>query len=446
MRRRVATALILLFLVAPLLAKTALKAEAAEADSSLVLAALRVIEQDYRKQVDPIRLLNAAIAALRKVTDLGPEALPDIPTGLQGSQAGNAFRRAFDQAAKVGTPSTAELAYAATREMLASLNDSHVYYMDPTQFKEHQDRLAGMAKYAGIGAMIKALNEESDTPAVFVTGVFPGSPAAGAGLKQFDRITGINGTPVPAGVSTKDIVDQIRGPEGSSVTLTILRDGQTSAVSVVRGPIQYSQLEARMIQPGVAYVKLYSFSTGIGDQLRSLLKPLIAQNGIRAMILDLRGNTGGYLREAESVAGIFLPSQTMLVRVLQRVGGATILTAKGELLLPNVTLTVLTDRVTASSSEVLVEGLKKTHRATIVGEKTAGALGVAREVPLPAGGMYVTIGEVVGPQFEQIERVGVTPDNQVELSVADFERGMDSQLDAALKTLGGVILSELIAA
>lgn len=87
-----------------------------------------------------------------------------------------------------------------------------------------------------------------------------------------------------------------------------------------------------------------------------------------------------------------------------------------------------------------------TRRATIVGEKTPGALGLSQIVELPIGGMNVTVAEVVGPHYEQIERVGISPDIEVELSVVDMERGVDTQLNAALKTVGAVLLPALVAA
>jgi len=200
-----------------------------------------------------------------------------------------------------------------------------------------------------------------------------------------------------------------------------------------------------MIRPGVVYIKLYTFSRGVGDQLRQLLKPLMAQAPIESVVLDLRGNWGGYLREAESVAGVFVPADTLLARSLQRDGPAR-LVATGQTLLPKAALVVLTDKGTASSSEVLVVGMKHQRRATIVGEKTAGALGAAREVPLSAGGMYVAVSEIVGPRYEQIDLVGILPDHRVELSASDFARGVDTQLDAALRAIAGALPPELVAA
>lgn len=444
-QRTAAAALMGIVISVALLATTQTGARAAGANSSLVVDALHVLERYYVEEVNPLRLLNAAIAALRMATGLGGDALPYISAGTPEPRAVSSFRHEFDYAVRAGTVSEADLAYTVTREMLASLHDTHVYYMDPAQLKRRQEAVAGNAKYEGIGVFLRVLDGESAERAFFVTDVVPGSPAAAAGLKPFDRVIAINGISIPPTASISDLAMQVRGPLGSPLELTVQRSGETLLISAVRGPVQFPTVEAHMIRPSVVYIKVYTFSKGVGDQLRHLLKPLMAQGPIESVVLDLRDNWGGYLREAESVAGVFVPSETLLARVLQRDGPAK-LVATGETLLPKATLVVLTDKGTASSSEVVVVGLKHQHRATIVGEKTAGALGAAREVPLSAGGMYVAVSEIVGPRYEQIDLVGILPDHRVELSVLDLARGVDTQLDAALKAMAGVLPPELVAA
>jgi carboxyl-terminal processing protease len=443
-KRTAAGALMGIVISVALLATTPIGAQAAGANSSLVVDALHVLERYYVEEVDPLRLLNAAIASLRRATGLGEDALPYISAGTPDPRAIASFRREFDYAVRAGSVSQADLAYTVTREMLASLHDSHVYYLDPTQLKRRQEAVAGNAKYEGIGVFIRVLEGESAERAFFVTDVVPGSPAAAAGLKPFDRIIAIDGISVPPTASINDLATQVRGPRGSPLELTVQRSGETLHLSAVRGPFQVPTVEAHLIRPGVVYIKLYTFSKGVGAQLRHLLRPLMAQGPIESVVLDLRDNWGGYLREAESVAGVFVPAETLLVRMLQRDGPAK-LVATGETLLPKATLVVLTDKGTASSSEVVVMGLKHQHRATIVGEKTAGALGGAREVPLSAGGMYVAVSEIVGPRYEQIDLVGILPDHQIELSFSDLARGVDTQLAAALKAIVGVMRPELVA-
>src|SRR5438132_10701619 len=123
----------------------------AEADSSLVVAALRVLEQNYFKPVDPVALLNGAIAGLRKATGLGSDVLPDIPAGLPEAQAVPTFQARFARATQAGKRSEIDLAYQATREMLDSLHEGDTHYMDPAQFAEEKKKDIGGAVWAGIG-------------------------------------------------------------------------------------------------------------------------------------------------------------------------------------------------------------------------------------------------------------------------------------------------------
>jgi carboxyl-terminal processing protease len=420
-------------------------AQTATANSSLVIAALRVLESDYFKPVEAGTLLNAAIAALRKATNQGADALPDIPSGVQETQAVATFKKEFAQAEKGATVPETELAYTATREMLASLHDSHVFYMNPAEWKARQDIDSGKTKYGGIGTFIKRVQNDSGDNEFFVTDVFRGSPAASAGVQPFDRITAVNGTPIAPTATVNDVSAQIRGAQGSPVTLTIQRGAQGLTISINRAMVEMPAVEVREIEPRVAYVRLRAFSTSVGAELRRLLKPINSQGPIRSVVLDLRGNRGGWSVEAESVAGVFLPSGTMLAQMLERTGPKPQV-AKGDCVLPKATVTILADEGSASASEVVAEGMRVAQRATLVGEKTAGALGLGHFKPLPAGAMEVTVSEVVGPHYEQIERVGIVPDNEVKLSVSDMENGVDSQLQAALKAIGGMLAAVWAAA
>lgn len=412
---------------------------AAGADAGLVIAAVHVLQQDYVKPVDPATLLNAAIASLRKQTNLGADALPDIPSGTLPAAAEGFFRRAFAKAVQAGTVKQETLAEQATRDMLASLHDTHVTYMDPAAFRERQEAFANKPSYAGIGVMIATLKDASGAAAVFVTAVFPGSGAAAAGLQRFDRIVQINSTPVPSDATSLTVANLVRGPAGSTVTLTVQRRGQTVTAPVTRKEIDVpAVLEADIIAPGIGYIWFRQFDKGAGDQFRNAVKTLQAHGPLHGIILDLRSNVGGYFSELESVAGVFLPAGTTLAHVLYRQQPST-LVASGPILLPHQPLVVLTDRGTASSGEILTLALHDAHRAMLVGDQTAGALGGAILVPLPAGGMEVTTEEVDGPQYEQVEGVGIAPDQQVALTVRDMVQGTDTQLAAALQTASAAV-------
>lgn len=407
---------------------------AAAADGSLVLAALHVLEQEYVETVRPVALLNAAIATLRKATDLGPEVLPSIPAGASQSEAETMFAEAFRRAAEAGTVSETQLAYAATAGMLASLHDSHTYFLDPAALRESRRQLFGNPGFTGIGVTIVQRKDAAGVGWIFIEDVFPGSPAKASGLRRFDKILQVDGHAL-RNVNVLDASQLIRGPAGSTALLVIQRGGQTLHVSVVRAPIRIPPVEGQFLQPGVAYVKIFEFSQGAGRQLRRVVERLRSTGPVRSVVLDLRGNPGGLIVEAASVGGVFLPPNTPIARIIERHQQPSLLRTTGLPLLPRTPLVVLVDGGSASASEILAGAFKDYQRATIIGEKTAGALGGAVTVALPEGGMSVTVERILSPRNQQVEGVGITPDVPVALTVADMERGEDTQLRAALRFL-----------
>lgn len=410
----------------------------AAADHNLVFAALHVLQDEYVDQVQSVPLLNAAIAALRKANNQSAAALPDIPSGTSERDAESAFAAAFARAAQGSPLPETQLAYAATAGMLASLRDSHTSFLDPQQFQESRQQLLGKPGFTGIGVLITSRKDSGGEGWIFVEDVFPGSPAEGAGLKRFDRIVQVDSRSLKNATS-QDASQYIRGPAGTTVILTIMRNDQTLTVSVVRAAIQQRPVEARFIQPGVAYVKLFEFSRGTGPRLRSALLALALQEPLRSIVLDLRANPGGLIHEAISVGSLFLPPRTVLSRIVERGHAPDVLQTSGVPLFPKVPLVMLIDGQSASASEILTGAFRDHHRATIVGEKTAGALGGSITVPLPEKtGMTVTVERITTPLGTVVEGVGIAPDVPVTLTINDMLRGEDTQLSAALRVVGAL--------
>jgi carboxyl-terminal processing protease len=408
---------------------------ASAADGSLVIAALRALQRYYIDPVQPVPLLNAAIATLRQATHAGPDLLPDIPAGTPENQASVQFTTEFSRAAQTGVMPATPLAYAATEGMLDSLHDSHTHYLSPQMLREERQQLFGNPVFTGIGVTITQRKDTAGTGWIFVEDVFPGSPAAGADVRRFDRIIQVDGKSLE-NMSTLDASQLIRGPAGSTVQLVITRGSQTLRIPVVRGSIRVPPVEGRWLRPGTAYVKLFQFSEGAGREVRSALERLSTEGTIRSVVLDLRGNSGGLILEASSVGGIFLPPRTVLSRITERGHEPSTLMTTGVPLMARTPLVVLVDGLSASAAEILTGAFKDYQRGAIVGEKTAGALGGAVTVSLPEGGMSVTVERILTPKNEQVEGVGIQPDVPVPLTVADMERGQDVQLEAALHALG----------
>jgi C-terminal processing protease CtpA/Prc len=157
-----------LLLVAALMAVPAAGIRADAADASLVIAALRVLEQDYVDPVDAAQMLNVATAVLRHGTELGTDALPEIPSGTTRARAIAMFTTAFSRAAQTGVADRTTLAYAATAGMLASLRDSHTYFIEPAALREGRRQLSGRPGFSGIGVGIVSREDSAGTRWVFV--------------------------------------------------------------------------------------------------------------------------------------------------------------------------------------------------------------------------------------------------------------------------------------
>ena len=412
------------------------------ADGSLVVAALQVLEQNYVDPVNPVDRLNAAIEALRQVTHLDAAALPDIPAGATAAQAKTAFGAEFAEAARAGSVPTTPLAYAATEAMLASLHDSHTVFVPPPQFQESRRQLVGEPGITGIGVRVSARKDDSGSTWIFVEDVFPGSPADKARVKRLDRIVQAGNT------SLRNLpVDQasglLRGPVGSTVDLVLQRGDQVVKTSIVRGQIPFVPAYATFIAPGIAYARLFIFSEGSGRALGNALEALSAKGPVRSIILDLRANNGGLVIEAARVGGLFLSPRTSLARITEHGSAPSTLRTLDAPLFPETPLVLLVDGGSASASELIAAAFKEIGRARIVGEQTAGALGGAIEVALPEGGMSVTVARITAPDGAEVENVGVAPDALATLTVADMERGVDPQLQAALRTAGAEALQHV---
>jgi carboxyl-terminal processing protease len=407
---------------------------ASAANAALVLAAIRVLQEDYVDPVQPVPLLNAALAIVRKAANVGTDVIPDIPAGTPASDAASDFMSEFGKAVHAGTMPETQLAYAATAGMLASLHDSHTFFLDPASLREARRQIEGTPGFTGIGVTIVQRKDAAGAGWIFVEDVFPGSPAAGAGIRRFDRIVEVDGKPLKD-VNVVDASQLIRGPAGSTASLVVDRGTHRLNVSVVRAAISVPPVEARFASPGVAYLKVFGFSQGAGNSLRQAIANLQRQGPIKSAILDLRGNPGGLIVEAASVGGIFLEPRTVLARIHERGAQPSTLRTSGSAMLAKTPLVVLVDAQSASASEILAGAFKDYHRATLIGEKTAGALGGSVTVPLPDGGMSVTVERIETPKKATVEAVGITPDVTVTLTVADMERGQDTQLTAALHAL-----------
>jgi carboxyl-terminal processing protease len=315
---------------------------------------------------------------------------------------------------------------AAIRGMLASLNDTHTTFISP----QDRQRMAETS-YVGIGIRLSK-PEESRTP--IIVEVFPRSPAAQAGLRAGDRIESADGNST-VDLPLTEIVRYIRGAPESTVKIGYSRQGQSRTIDVPRAAVEPRRVEGGPLGSGVGYIRIRTFGTDVPnavfDQLTALDRA--RSSGIRGLVLDLRGNTGGELRAVANVGGAFFPGQPLGLSV-DRTGTQTPLQAEGRKRISDDPIVVLIDRDTGSGSEILASALREHGLATIVGTSSAGSVGIAQVHDLPDGSaIQVTERRLLTPSGARLDKVGVKPDVEVQTTVTDLETGKDPPLERAVQ-------------
>jgi carboxyl-terminal processing protease len=317
----------------------------------------------------------------------------------------------------------------AIHGMLDALGDEHTAYMDPDQYRQANIGLSG--EYEGIGAFV-------DTDGKFLTIVspIPGSPAEKAGVKAGDVVVAVDGDDM-TGIDPSLVVQRILGPKGTTVRLTLRREGETDLleVNVVRDSINIPSVESRLLDSGLGYIQLNTFGEDTTRDLKRAVADLLGQDA-RGLILDLRGNGGGYLTTAVEVSSEFLEEGVVLTERFGD-GREEVYRARAGGRATTIPLVVLVDGGSASASEIVAGALQDHGRAKLVGETTYGKGSVQDWVPLDdeQGAVRVTIARWYTPKDRQINEQGLAPDIEVAITDDDVKAGRDPQLDKAIEIL-----------
>jgi carboxyl-terminal processing protease len=303
-----------------------------------------------------------------------------------------------------------EEAYGAIRGMLNTLgDDGHTRFLTPEEREQNDQSLSGT--YVGIGVQL-----EEQKGKVVVAAPIQGSPAEKAGISPDDVVLAVDGKSV-RGDDISEIVEKVKGPEGTKVALTVGHEGKKREYELRRAQIDSPVASWAMIPDSdVAVVLLSSFSDDSADELQNAFEEAKAA-GAKRFILDLRNNPGGRLDQAVQVAGYFLEPGSVVYIRKEASGKREEIKVEGDPESTNAPLTVLVNGGSASSSEILAGALRDNGRATVIGETTFGTGTVLSEFVLKDGSsILLGVAEWLTPDGDFIRETGIKPDVKVPLA------------------------------
>jgi len=301
-----------------------------------------------------------------------------------------------------------DLIYGAVKGMLDTL-DPHSAFMTPEAFKEMQVETQG--SFGGLGIEITVKDRM-----LTVVAPIDGTPAERAGILPGDRIVKIEGQ-ATKDMTLMDAVRMLRGPKGSKVTISILREGPSEPVDItlVREVIEVHSVRSKDLGDGIYYARITSFQEKTSKDLEKALEQA-QKAGDAALILDLRNDPGGLLNQAVAVSDMFLDKGQLIVYTQGRIKNQDLrFTAEHSNGLPKWPMVVLVNGGSASASEIVAGALQDWKRAVLIGTKTFGKGSVQTVIPLSDGsGLRLTTAKYFTPRGRSIHGIGITPDIVVE--------------------------------
>lgn len=319
-------------------------------------------------------------------------------------------------------------ARVAIDTMIASLDDPYSRFMSKDEYSDQNNSIK--SKITGIGVNISSISGK-----INIINVIEGSPAQSANLLPDDIIIAVDGKDIN-GMSIADVANLVRGPENSTVELTILRNNDKLVKKIVRREIKIKTVKSS-IDKNIGYIKINTF---IGSSTPSeFLEALEKTKNTEGLIIDLRGNTGGLLPNAVFIANLFI-KEGRLVSIVGRKGYKYDITAQNSGEIIDKPLAVLVDGTSASASEILSGALKDYHKAKLIGTRTYGKGMVQKIIPLPnETGLNLTIAKYLTPNGTDINKKGIEPDINISFTINDLKNKNDAQLNAAKNYLSRLL-------
>lgn len=325
-----------------------------------------------------------------------------------------------------GTLDDKTLIEGANKGMVDSLGDEYTVYLNQKESEDFDNSLSGTIG-GGVGIEL-SMRDKSLT----IVRLLKDNPAEKAGMMVGDIVVAVNDEAV-GDQTTEQIVSKIRGDIGTTVKLTVLRGTDTKDFTLTRANINNPSVYST-IQDGVGVLTIIRFDSQTGELAKAAARDFKSK-GVKSVVLDLRGNGGGYVTAAQDVAGLWLDNKIV---VSERTNGQVVdeLRTGRDPILAGLPTVVLVDASSASASEIVAGALHDYKVAKLVGEKTFGKGSVQKLLNLPGGGeLKVTVARWYTPNGANISKQGITPDVTVALTPDDINAGRDPQLDAAKAAL-----------
>lgn len=308
----------------------------------------------------------------------------------------------------IGEYDETEIEDAAANAMIDALGDRWSYYIPADSWQSYQEQMKNA--YVGIGVTIRS---REDGEGLDVEGVTEGGPAEEAGLKDGDRIVGVDGKSI-SGMAVSEVKTMIQGESGTGVKLTVLRSGEELELEVTRREVKTPVATAKLLEGDIGYIKIANFNTNCADETIAAIEQMISE-GATKLLFDVRYNPGGYASELVEVLDYLLPEGKLFTRVDYSGKESTDMSDAHCIDLP---MAVLVNADSYSAAEFFAAALSEYGVATVVGEKTVGKGYFQTTFQLPDGSAVgLSIGKYYTPKGESLAGVGITPD--VEVAVTD---------------------------
>jgi len=325
-----------------------------------------------------------------------------------------------------------KMVYGAAEGMVKALGDPYTTFFPPEENKKFTEDIKG--SFEGIGAEIGLRNN-----IVTIISPLEDSPAKKAGLMPGDKVLKI-GDKATSNMGLDEAINLIRGPKGTQVTLTISRAdlAQPKEYKITRDTINAPIVKYELKDVGnkkIAYVALYQFTANAGDEFAKVANKILDSQA-QGMVLDLRGNPGGYLEVSVDIASWFVDRGKVVVSEDFGDSQKNEYKSAGYNKLAKYPLVVLIDQGSASASEILAGALRDDNGTKLVGQKSFGK-GSVQELATLRGGtsLKVTVAKWLTPSGHSIMAEGLEPDEKVEITMDNINQGKDPQLDKALEML-----------